>query len=429
MSSRITSQPGLTPAGGPPAAPRPDTRIAALDGLRGLAIVLVLVYHGSRAAGSTVVDRFVAFWGFGGWVGVDLFFVLSGFLITGILLDTKGSSSYFKSFYARRFLRIFPLYYAVLTGLLVILPRIPMIQSEFGALAGDEAWYWVYLSNFSLGLQHADAARRLDVFWSLAIEEQFYLLWPAHVLLLSRRWLARLCLAAIVGAAALRLIATLAGVHPMTIYVLTPFRVDGLAAGALLALIVREQGGLARLLRWTQPVAWSSAALLLGVGLWYGRLSPFDRGMQAVGYSALVLLFAALLARAVGSDARSRFVHLLEHPTLRMFGGYSYAIYLFHVPMILALEALLYGPGQFHTLLGSALPGQLVFYALSIGLPLAAAWLSWRLFEAPFLSLKRFFPYRPAGGQQAQGTGNVAGLAQAGPALPAADGQEVGRAA
>src|SRR5438552_6539803 len=124
-------------------------RVVALDGLRGIAILLVMMHHQTVQIGSTAVDRFAGFWTTGGWIGVDLFFVLSGFLITGILYDAKGKSHYFRNFYARRVLRIFPLYYAVLIVCVGLLPWIPHPKAAaFGRIAGDQGWYFIYLQNY-----------------------------------------------------------------------------------------------------------------------------------------------------------------------------------------------------------------------------------------------------------------------------------------
>jgi peptidoglycan/LPS O-acetylase OafA/YrhL len=132
-----------------------------------------------------------------GALGVDVFFVLSGFLITGILLDTLARPHYFRNFYARRVLRIFPLYYAVLGFAFLILPRIaPSTAVRYAAVNREAIWYWLHLSNFAIARRGSFVHGILDVSWSLAIEEQFYLLWPALVWCVSLarlRWRAEYC--------------------------------------------------------------------------------------------------------------------------------------------------------------------------------------------------------------------------------------------
>jgi peptidoglycan/LPS O-acetylase OafA/YrhL len=339
------------------------------------------------------VDKvFLSLTGFG-WCGVDLFFVLSGFLITGILLDSKGRQGYFSTFYARRVLRIFPLYYAVLFFSLVILPGIPHPKSQnFGRIAGDEAWYWLYLSNYSIAKAQTFRHGILDVSWSLAIEEQFYLLWPLIVFLLNRRALLWLCGGVAVSALLLRCFLVCGGIRPIATYVLTPTRMDALVMGAWVALFLRGEMGPALL----RPLA--RAALFVGLPVLalcvaLGRTDSLDPLMQTAGYSVLGMVFSALLALLVIRPADSTWFRLFCHPVVLTFGKYSYALYLFHLPLRALLRDTAYRPERFLVLFGSKIPGQLVFYLISGAFSLGAAWLSWNLMEKHFLKLKRFFTY------------------------------------
>jgi peptidoglycan/LPS O-acetylase OafA/YrhL len=208
--------------------------IPALDGLRGLAILLVILYHHTLMRQETLFDRVYVNLARLGWSGVDLFFVLSGFLITGILYDSKGSPHYFRNFYVRRTLRIFPLYYAVVFFSLIVLPRAwpawGLTQLDRSAMEDrSQAWYWLYLQNFLFARDENLGHPALAVSWSLAIEEQFYLVWPVVVSLLSRRHLIWTCGALILTALSLRIWMVSAGVHPTTIYVLPFNRMDALA--------------------------------------------------------------------------------------------------------------------------------------------------------------------------------------------------------
>ena len=158
----------------------PLAHIPALDGLRAFAILLVIVRHASLEQGAAS-RGFLGALGNAGWMGVDLFFVLSGFLITRILIQSKGSTYYFRNFYLRRSFRIFPLYYAVLVGLFVVAPiasHSPAVQE----LARHQIWYWTYTVNFLAANTNGEACGLHTVhFWSLSVEEQFYLIWPAVV--------------------------------------------------------------------------------------------------------------------------------------------------------------------------------------------------------------------------------------------------------
>ena len=169
--------------------------IPALDGLRGIAIILVMLHHFTYYRPTAGIDALIGSVLFFCWTGVDLFFVLSGFLITGILLDTRDSERYFTTFYARRTLRIFPLYYLVLFLAFVVLPQFPAVHSVLVGQTHDSPpqWpYWFYVTNFSIadrGWVHG----WVDVAWSLAIEEQFYLVWPLVIWLCPPRLVAVLC--------------------------------------------------------------------------------------------------------------------------------------------------------------------------------------------------------------------------------------------
>ena len=177
-----------------------------------------------------------------GWCGVDLFFVLSGFLITGILIDAKESRSpnYFKSFYVRRSLRIFPLYYGVVT-LVACAMMWPGVSEWFGfdEIRASLGWMFAYLGNFYLAFHNKNDFGPIGHFWSLAVEEHFYLAWPALVWICTRRQFAIVCCTFVVGAVALRTGIVLRHGETHASYLLTPCRVDGLAMGGLLALLVR----------------------------------------------------------------------------------------------------------------------------------------------------------------------------------------------
>ena len=164
--------------------------ILALDGLRGIAILLVVFSHfvsNLRIPADGWAWPLVSI-AHAGWAGVDLFFVLSGFLITGILVDARGSSTYFKSFYARRALRILPAYYGFLLAIFVVLPLLHLGAGDNYMLARQhQGWYWLHLTNvmMAIGELPGHGPYPSTLFWSLAVEEQFYLIWPAIVALCS----------------------------------------------------------------------------------------------------------------------------------------------------------------------------------------------------------------------------------------------------
>src|SRR5438132_3075751 len=178
--------------------------ILALDGLRGIAILLVVFSHfvsnlRLTANGIAYVPIALAH---AGWAGVDLFFVLSGFLITGILVDARGSPSYFKAFYARRALRILPAYYGFLFVIFVILPLLNLGAGANYMLARQhQAWYWLHLTNVMMAVGEIPGRGPYPntLFWSLAVEDQFYFIWPAVFALCSTNTLRKVCIAGIIG--------------------------------------------------------------------------------------------------------------------------------------------------------------------------------------------------------------------------------------
>jgi peptidoglycan/LPS O-acetylase OafA/YrhL len=365
----------------------------ALDGLRGIAIILVLLHHFTILQPAGAFGRGLAQVPLGGWAGVDLFFVLSGFLITGILIDARGSDRYFTSFYARRTLRIFPLYYLVVFLSLIVLPRVPFWYDLLvGAGAPTEGWpYWLYLSNFAIAERERFVHGILDISWSLAIEEQFYLVWAAVVWFCPPRALGALCMLLVAAAPLARALALARGTAPIDVYVLPFFRADALATGALLAWAARRGSFAGR-----GPLALSAALLGLGgivVVSWLdGESWWWGPTMQRAGYSLIALTGGAMLVGAIAMPGQHWWPRLLSAAWLRAFGKYSYALYLFHLPVSRVVRAFVLAPDQFASF-GSVWVGQALFY-VAAGVPsFALAWVSWHLFEGPILKLKSRFPY------------------------------------
>jgi len=324
-----------------------------------------------------------------GGLGVDVFFVLSGFLITGILLDVLPRPHYFRNFYARRVLRIFPLYYAFLGFAFLLLPRIaPSTSVRYAAVNRDAIWYWLHLSNFSIARRGAFIHGILDVSWSLAIEEQFYLLWPAVVSWLSWARLRRLCLYLIALSVASRALLAAANTNSVAIYTLTFCRFDGLAIGALTALTIRGRSpSVIRSLMVRGLCVTCPLCLLFFLPL-NGPIA------HAIKVGSGYLLASALTACAiltVLATPKALLIRPLEWKGLQVFGRYSYALYLFHYPITGVIRDHLLKPSAMPVIFGSSLPSQAFFYLVNGSASLGAALLSWHLYEKRFLRLKRFF--------------------------------------
>ena len=367
--------------------------IPALDGLRGIAILLVMLHHFTYYRPTTGLDAHIGSVIFFGWAGVDLFFVLSGFLITGILLDSRGSPRYFSSFYARRVLRIFPLYYLVLFVAFVVLPRFPSVNAVLvGEHASPPQWpYWLYGTNFLIadrGWVHG----WVDIAWSLAIEEHFYLVWPLVIWLCPPRVVAVVCALIILAEPAARVLARASGMPALPIYVLTWFRLDGLALGALLA-VAHRRGLFPALDRWAPAMVIVAVTGIIAVSIRGGHTWWWNRPMQGVGYSLIALTAGAMLLSAVNRPAGSVWPRMLSAGWLRAFGKYSYCLYLIHAPVMRAVREYVFNPDDYETLAIAPWIGQVLFYPMAAAPAFALAWLSWRLLEAPILGLKARFPY------------------------------------
>lgn len=383
------------PAHLPPTAAEPDAgaRIAralrgnmpALDGLRGLAVAGVLACHFLNAwPGTSPADRTaIELLGLG-WAGVDLFFVLSGFLITGILVEGVGRPGWWTGFLARRALRIFPLYYLALALFGLFGPALGLIDPwTFGRWG---AWYWAYLGNW------AYAARQvippLSHFWSLAVEEQFYLAWPLLVLVARGRRLALVCAGLVATAPALRALIVYGSGWPVgSAFRVTPGRLDGLAMGALLAVAFRTPAGRALLARAWPWAAAAGAVAFAGLGAPLG-FDMHRAPLEIWSHTALAVAFGGLLAGAVaGEGAGSRLARALSAPGLRTLGRLSYGLYVWHYPIHVGLVRALRARPAAAALLATR-GGYLAYAAAGVAASLVVAWASYHLVEKRFLVLK-----------------------------------------
>lgn len=367
-------------AGSPPQEIGTRVHLKSLDGLRGLALLLVFYFHCGPEKPIPILHE-------GAWAGVDLFFVLSGFLITGILLDTRGHANYFKNFYARRALRIFPLYYGVL---LVLLLLTPVLHTQWSAW---EVTFPIYASNFGLHFADIGHHSHFDIqhFWSLAVEEQFYFLWPLVISLVQdRRKLSYLCLGLMIVSPMLRtwidFYSPIRSPYDFN-YVMLPTRMDALLTGGLLAILVRSDKAAywLRYLRWS---SWVWLALMIGMlGITHSA-HPEDPLMNTVGLSLLALFFASLIAHAlVPAGLISR---LFRWSWLRSIGKYSYGMYVYHE----LFRPSLYPVVHLATVLLHSLSlGHIAFFFGWLLTVYSMAWLSYTFFESRFIHLKRYFPY------------------------------------
>jgi len=385
----ILSPPDHTTEFSPPPAtpfhsPLLQREMPGLDVLRGVAVLSVVLYHGLHwwlppAISISPTTRLLILLASPGWLGVNLFFVLSGFLITGILLDTRARTNYWKSFYTRRVLRILPLYLVVL-----------LILRFYSGLSWSYFFLCLfYMANFAtprFGLGYGPL-------WSLAVEEQFYLIWPLLVRRLRSHTLVILCIASLVLSPLLRYL-SVSGIVPLgSPYSATWLVTDNLAAGALIALLLRTPAAtLVRTKVATLALGLLSAALLLlGFQLHImNKTTAIGAAFQPVPF---ILLFSAmlLLALQVGSHPH---VFRITRP-LRFYGYISYGLYLFHVLGFSVYQSLFSDISHPLPVLTAAY--LLMRFCVVLAAVTLFCFLSRRTFEEYFLRLKdRLVPYTPS---------------------------------
>jgi peptidoglycan/LPS O-acetylase OafA/YrhL len=352
-----------------------------LDALRGIAVLAVVMYHGlywwlPPAKSISRATRLLSTLASPGWVGVNLFFVLSGFLITGILLESRGSSNYWRSFYTRRALRILPLY-------LVVLP----ILRFYSHLDWTYLLFCLlYLANFTDGLR----GEHYGVLWTLAVEEQFYLVWPFLVRRLRTGTLAGLCVGSVLLSPLLRYLSASRVLALGDPHTATWLITDNLAAGALIAIFLRMPGvNPSRDRSLTLWIGLSGAALLTA-GFRFHLLSRSTAAGAAFQPEPFIFLFAALLLLALKYGDHP-LVYRLTKP-LRFYGYISYGLYLFHLLGFKAFQDLFV---DFHHVPAELTVGSVLLrFGGVLAVTTAVCFLSRRYFEEFFLRLKdRLVPY------------------------------------
>ncbi len=385
------------------------TTYPALDGLRALAITLVFMDHfGGGSHGGRFLQWFNRVRVFGP-SGVSLFFVLSGFLITGILYDTRLSHNYFKNFYIRRSLRIFPIFYLVLALCLILAPilhfRLQWGHISFLFYLGNifANWNWsLYELNSPT---HPALSITLSHFWSLFVEEQFYLIWPVVIFLVKDRVkLIRLSAAVIVLALLLRIaLVCFLPVDTAGLFALRmlPTRADDLLVGGAMALLLRGPAAEKWLRRsWLFFLSGLTAFILMA--LWRGYFGPSDPYNMTIGLTFISLASAGLIALAI-QDGSAVFRLLSLYP-LRVIGKYSYGFYIYHVLFRgVAIAFLVRCMGFFHSMIIGGLVYSTIWYLLT----LVVAGLSYELYEKRFLALKSRFQYDGRDGTSRETAGDA----------------------
>jgi peptidoglycan/LPS O-acetylase OafA/YrhL len=343
-------------------------RIPQLDGLRGVAIALVLTYHYLAFANTFGAPRFFRplFWVFSlGWSGVDLFFVLSGFLIGGILLDARGSSNYFRVFYTRRVCRIFPLYFAFLA--------LAFFASRFSPLRLPWHWYLLFAQNFWMAAHQSLGSSSIFPTWSLAVEEQFYLLLPALIYFVKPSRLPWFLGAGIVLAPLIRAAIYLkdpASIFPA--YVLLPCRMNALLMGVAAAYLFR-QPEIWNAIRSRRRQLWLALEVLTGLSVFLLFHPTVDEPLERLaGFDFFAVLYTVILVLSLTDDGLGK---ALRNRWLVGLGGIAYCVYLIQQPIFELMRRLV-----------GAHDGVLTA-TLALPVIIIIAKISWKWFERPFVQL------------------------------------------
>jgi peptidoglycan/LPS O-acetylase OafA/YrhL len=349
-----------------------NEHILLLDGVRGIAILMVLAYHFMPVAGI-------------GWVGVSLFFVLSGFLISWRLEQSIESDHYFRHFYIRRILRIVPLYMVVLVVLLILVPLLlpVFVTSSYAELLGLQGWYWTFTQNLYNARHGWPDNITLVHFWSLAVEMQFYLLWPFVMRLFNKR--PRLFIGFLLSLMICALLFRVYGgdifkLNDLYRYVLLPSRIDSFAAGCLLLVLLNRYKEKCRsFFLWIWIICLAMAVIIYS---FFATVSYMGAFSQTAGHTLHVLFWTALLGYLMLLPAGAFGARIFSGRFLVAMGKYSYGMYIVHLPVWIVMTTLLqqrYGQ-PWHSMPGA------VFY-----LPLVAFAITWLLGVLSYHCLEKYF--------------------------------------
>ncbi len=370
--------------------------IRGLDGLRAVAILWVMFAHVSAASkwhANTVYHKVIELIASSGWVAVQLFFVISGFLITAILLKGKGKSKQLRHFFIRRSLRIFPVYYVTLFVLFIVVPFMGYTLTWLTSETENQLYFWTYLNNwirpyiYNKGFSHL---------WSLAIEEQFYLIWPFIVIYLNKTWLLRICVFMIVSAPVFRFLlfyffqTDIEGIGAKAAYAFTFARWDAIALGSLLAVIMTTDNYLSWCKKYAINILFISAFMvLLHAGL-NGSFNAVGEGGIELLNQTISAIACFLIVFIVTWKNRQWYVNVLEFKMLKLVGKYSYSMYIFHLPIMIVWFQ--YNIPDYAGMSDLAVLLQVFLnYLLILFFTFVLSAISWNILEYPLLKLKRGF--------------------------------------
>jgi len=369
-----------------------ENRVKELDGLRGIAVLLVMAIHlFKRAAYFTehpVLKRLTYITSVG-WIGVDIFFTLSGFLITSILLKAKNEEHYFKNFYIRRILRIFPLYYAAIVLVLLFVPKLePEFTQNLGRIL---PLMLLYQQNWAPLINGFHITKYLSITWSLAIEEQFYFIWPFIVYKLNREQLMKVGVRYIAFSLILRVLGTIfwpdLGQASAFFYYSTFARFEEMLFGGLLAVFLTYDGAQQKVYRFSMTVFIASLSVFTALCLLSlpGLPQPSSIPLMIGGYTSIALFSVGLIGVFITHPPQNILRRFFQNPILTFFGKYSYSMYLFHmIPASILLDI------YWHSGMRGWKP-YILYIVTTYLVTILIALLTWNLLEKHMLRLKKFF--------------------------------------
>jgi peptidoglycan/LPS O-acetylase OafA/YrhL len=368
--------------------------IRELDGLRGVAVILVIALHTFNRASYFTTNPVLLFFtklAAVGWVGVDIFFTLSGFLITSILLQAREKGDYFKNFYARRVLRIFPLYYIAIMMILLFAPK---IEEEFlSQLPKILPAMLLYQQNWLFVFSDLRITQYLAVTWSLAIEEQFYLLWPLIVFFLKKGQLLKVSIWLIGLSILARVVSGFFWSHTPDFFVFFYYnsftRFEEILIGGLLAVFFTYQEMREKIQKYASPLFLISLAFFLILCFMTFSAVPnplYDNiPLTIFGYSLAAVFSASLIGVFITHPEESLLRKFFSHAVLQFFGRYSYSMYLFHMSVVFLLMEYFW-----HTRM-RGWHIYLLYAGLVFALTALIGWLTWHLLEKHILYFKKYF--------------------------------------
>jgi peptidoglycan/LPS O-acetylase OafA/YrhL len=350
----------------------PGTYVKEFDGWRGVGISFVVLAH--------YIPRFFI----GSWVFMEMFFVMSGFLITGILMDSKSKVNYYRNFIGRRVVRVFPLYYLCLIILFFLIPNKWLDLSYYRA---KQAWFWLYIENWLYALDGWPKARGLHHFWSLAIEEQFYLTWPFFVSFFSSKGLLRFSVFLFFFSILFRNVGMHLGFVMPFPYVATFSRMEGITLGAMIAILVRTDKYL--LEKYVYPVTIVSG-IVSAMGFVLARSMSFQHPVHyTFNYTFVDLFFAGMITLTMCDDQLVQWKRLLNTKLFKQLGIMSYCLYIFHYPIQNLIEYNYLGYIQQHT--GSENLSKLICVMIAFVITIPFVYLVHKKIEVPCWKLKKYF--------------------------------------